>query len=329
MNMHNLPTDVVMDDDMDIDTDIDMDDCDASMTPHMPQNGEQTPGLPWANTSEVVTTKQQAAQAVDSTEGLGTSLFEVRPGEQAATDIILLSPLDDHIQVLYGNHQTSYAFPISETSAHMQHGKDLALALLQRHYPDSHGFLVEPAILGPYSAKGVNFVLKESNESDSDPDTPPLKKQKRALRKTHAHYSYSAPWHHIAPEYMTAFVVKKVVSEAGKEVEPMTYRTHTYLVIVFDDLSTFQRWSRDNVNHRGDVLSDLLGVVGEIERGHGMLFFGPRLELYNYDAISDDQPVKPAPNQDRRMDMRMTSLAAADEVLRYFIRQEVVYKDMK
>lgn len=56
---------------------------------------------------------------------------------------------------------------------------------------------------------------------------------------------------------MAAFVVKKFVSNAGEDVEPMTCRMHTYRVIGLDDLSTSQRWSRNNKNYRGDVLIDM------------------------------------------------------------------------
>lgn len=188
---------------------------------------------------------------------------------------------------------------------------------------------MEPAALGPLSAKGINFVLKEDNEPDSDPDTLPPMKQSRAARKSVAHYSYSAPWHHIAPEHMAAFVVKKRVSDTTGEVEHMTDRTHTCLVIVLDDLATFHRWSRDNVNHRGDVLCDMLGVLGVlggIERGCGMLFFGHRLELYRYDAGNDAQPVRPAQTKDWRMDMRSTRLAEVDNALRDFSKHDVVYR---
>lgn len=303
MDRHNLPAD------------IDLDDHYASMESHVPPNAVQRSNLIWSSTSEAVTSEEHVVQAIN---------FAERVDEHVLRDKEVITPCDDRLRTLYDTYHTSYAIPISETSAHMQHAGDLALALLQRHYSNSHGYLVELAALGPYSAKGVNFVLKESDEPDSDPDNLPPKKQKHAARKTHAHHSYRASWHHIAPENMAAFVVKKRVSEVRDGVEQMTYRTHTCLVIVLDDLSTFQRWSRDNMNHRGDVLSDMLTGV---EKGHGMLFFGPRLELYSYDANNDSQPVKPSQILDWRMDMRTTSLATVDEALRNFAKKEVVYKD--
>jgi hypothetical protein len=207
----------------------------------------------------------------------------------------------------------------------MQHAKALAFAMLQRHFPETEDFLIEPAPLGPLSARGINFILKESNESDSDPDIPPPRKPKRTARTTNIHYSYEAPWHSIEPENMAAFVVKKPDSKLDSG-ETLTHRIHTYLVIIIDDLSTFNRWSRANINHRGDVLSDLLGVKGEIERGYGMLFFGPRLELYSYDVSSDDTPVSPHRSQSWRLDMRTTSLAIIDQALGSFVKQEVVYQ---
>jgi hypothetical protein len=230
---------------------------------------------------------------------------------------------DDHIPSLYDTYRASYMEPVSKISAHMQHAKALALAMLQRHYPESQNYRVELASLGPLSAKGINFIMKENNEPDSDPDTPPPKK-KRTAKTTNTHYSYEAPWHWIEPESMAAFVVKQRFPGLDMGAEAYTYRTHTCLVIIIDDLSTFHRWSRANVNHRGDVLSDLLGVKGDVEKGHGALFFGPRLELYDFAAQNDDTPVTPYQNQSWKLDMRTTSLTTVDEVLGDFARQEVV-----
>ncbi|KAJ8104544.1 hypothetical protein OPT61_g10702 [Boeremia exigua] len=311
MDLHGIPTDV------------DLTDPRASIRQPMLSDAAPSP-IPMTNASDDVVTEEHVVQTMGQEGDTMAAPQEMDLVEQATQDIIL-SPLDDHLQALYDAYHTSYAVPLSETSVHMQHAQDLALALLQRHYPESHGYRVEAAGLGPYSAKGVNFVLKESNESDSDPDIPPAKKQKRAARKNNTHYSYNAPWHYIAPENMAVFVVKKGVSEVH-DVELMTFRTHTYLVVILDDLSTFHRYSRDNVNHRGDVLSDLLGVLGGIQTGHGMLIFGSRLEFYHYDASNDNQPTRPAPNQAWKMDMRTASLAAVDEALHNFARQEVVYK---
>ncbi|KZM24642.1 uncharacterized protein EKO05_0008715 [Ascochyta rabiei] len=230
-------------------------------------------------------------------------------------------PVDD--QTLYDAYHASYAHPISETSAHMQHAKALAHALLQRHYPESQDYLVEPAALGPFSDYGINFRLKKSDEPDSDPDTPPLKKPKRPTKATTIHCSYEAPWHSIGLHNMAAFVVKQRVKGVGTS----EYRTHTGLVVMLDDLATFYRWSRDNEIVRGDVLSDLLGVIGRVDQGHGMLFFGPRLELYQYDASDDKTPVKPHQHPNWRMDMRTTSLAAVDKVLSSFAAQAVVHQE--
>lgn len=64
-----------------------------------------------------------------------------------------------------------------------------------------------------------------------------------------------------------------------------------------------------------------------MQKGHGMLFFGPRLELYSYDANDAYKPITPWANPHWRIDMRTTSLAEVDEVLRNFTTQEPVYKD--
>lgn len=170
-------------------------------------------------------------------------------------------------------------------------------------------------------------MLKVDNESSSDPDTTPPKKLKSEAKRTHVEYSYQAPWHYIAPENIAAFIVKKGLIKDYDGMKTLTYRTHTSLVVVLDDLATFHRWSRANMNHRGDVLSDTLGVRGKIEKCFGMLFFGPRLELYNYDASNHIQPVKPHGQQNWRMDMRTTSLAAVDAVPGGFVNQEVVYRE--
>jgi len=235
-------------------------------------------------------------------------------------------PIDDLLQTLYNTYHTSYVFDITKISAHKKHARDFAFALLQRHYPASRQYRVEATALGPLCKYGINFILKEPYEPESDIDTPPSKKKKSAP-KQNKHGHSDLMFHNIEPENMVAFAVKKGVVEVNDGVETLTWRAHTYLVILLDDLSTFPRWSRDNVNHRGDVLSDLSGVIGRIRRGHGILFFGPRLELYSYDANDAKLPVKPYQSPNWKMDMRITSLAEVDEVLRNFVRQEPMYKD--
>ncbi|KAF3034785.1 hypothetical protein E8E12_003224 [Didymella heteroderae] len=235
-------------------------------------------------------------------------------------------PIDGRLQALYDKYRTSYAFPISTHSAHMQHASDLAASLLQRHYPTSQQYRVETCALGSIAKYGVNFMLKDDHEPDSDTDLPRSTKQKTAQRKKKAMYA-DPVWHTIDPENLAAFVVRKGTAEVVEGVQTLVWRAHTHLVIILDDLTTFPRWSRENLNHRGDVLSDLSGVLGGLQRGHGMLFFGPRLELYSYDADDANKPVKPRTNPDWRMDMRTSNLAEVDEVLRGFVAQEPVYKD--
>lgn len=234
--------------------------------------------------------------------------------------------IDDRLQALYNTYRTSFAFPISPHSAHMQHASDLAAALLQRHYPVSQQYRVEMCALGPLAKYGVNFMLKDEDDPDSDidlPRPPRSEKQKTAHKKKKAAYT----WHTINAENMAAFVVKKGTAEVVENVQSNIWRVHTHLVIVLDDLTTFLRWSRDNLNHRGDVLSDMSGVTGGMQKGHGMLFFGPRLELYSYDSKDAYHPIKPWKYPRWRMDIRTTNLADVDEVMRQFIRQEPVYQD--
>jgi hypothetical protein len=50
--------------------------------------------------------------------------------EQPPKDDDVPLPLDNRIQTVYNTYHASYAFSINETSAHVQHAKDLALALL-------------------------------------------------------------------------------------------------------------------------------------------------------------------------------------------------------
>lgn len=169
-------------------------------------------------------------------------------------------PIGDRLQALYDTYHNSYAFPISQRSAHMQHANDLAAALLQRHYPASQQFRVEPCPLGPIAKYGVNFMLKDDHEPDSDTDLPKSTKRKTAHKKMNAMHG-DPTWHIINPENMAAFVVKKGTAEVVEGVQTLHWRAHTHLVIVLDDLTTFPRWSRDPFNHRGDVLSDLSGVM--------------------------------------------------------------------
>jgi hypothetical protein len=238
-----------------------------------------------------------------------------------------LLPLDDHLQTLYNAYHTSFAHPITPTSTHMQHAKALASALLDRNFPTSSGYRVDLIPLGPFSAHGINFLLKEDHEGDSDPDTPPPKKVARFTRKTHIQYSYESSWHYIEPARIAASEVKKALPREDGDSAPLTYRTHTALVIVLDDLSTFHRWSRANLNHRGDVLTDVLGLRGKVEKGHGMLFFGPMLEMYSYDADDAMLPVKPAAERNWRIDMRVARLEEVDSHVGEFGGGEVVYQE--
>lgn len=237
----------------------------------------------------------------------------------------IVLPIDDRLQTLYNTYHTCYAFPITAHSAHMQYARDLAFALLQRYYPVSENYQVESCALGPLARYGINFEMKVDGEPDSDTDMPRTKKEKTTKKEKPV--NADPVWHDIVPENMAAFVAKKGTTELVEGTQTIVWRAHTHLVILLDDLSTFHRWSRDNLNHRGDALADLSGVVGGMQRGHGILFFGPRLELYSYDSNNAYKPVKPFTNLNWRIDMRTTSLAEVDVVLRNFAQQEPVYQD--
>jgi hypothetical protein len=257
----------------------------------------------------------------------GDGVFGGPGGDQGPDPSGSLPPLDGHLPTLYNAYHTSFALPMTPTSAHMQHAKALASALLDRNFPISSGYRVDSIPLGPFSARGINFLLKADHERDSDPDTPPPKKVPRITRKTHFQYSFESSWHHIEPARIAAFEVKKALPREDGDAAPLTYRTHTALVIVLDDLSTFHRWSRANLNHRGDVLTDVLGLRREVEKGHGMLFFGPMLEMYSYDADDAMLPVKPAAERNWRIDMRVAPLEEVDSHVGEFGGGEVVYQE--
>ncbi|KAF1363926.1 hypothetical protein EJ07DRAFT_172838 [Lizonia empirigonia] len=306
--------------------DLGVNDLGRSISDMKPDQSTQPPNFTWTTPVEAASTTANASPATVEPHERNKDLQEMLPDEQApAGEGLLLTP-DDKIQALYDAYQASYASPMIQTTTQMRHATDLATALLQRHYPESQGYLVEQAALGPLSAKGLNFILKESNEPDSDPDVPPPKKAKRTVKTPNAYYSYEAPWHYIPPDHLAALVVKQRIPGAALAVANPTARTHTCLVIILDDLSTLYRWSRANVNHRGDVLSDLLGVLGGVETGHGILLFGPRLELYTYDAANDVAPVAPLAGRESRVDMRTAGLAEVDGVLSGFAARGVVHR---
>ncbi|KAF9701777.1 hypothetical protein EKO04_000263 [Ascochyta lentis] len=315
MDPHALPRDVGSNDALDMRAG------DSLFGPYdsEPERATDTPD-PTSSMSTEVAATTHTTPATDPHTTIETP-HEVEREEHASL------PTNDPIQTLYDAYHDSYAHPISETSTHMQHAKALALALLQRHYPKSKDYLIEPAGLGPFSDYGINFRLKESKEPDSDPDTPPRKKPKRPAKAAHIHCSYQAPWHSTDRRNMTAFAVKQRVADVDNGLETSKYRMHTSLVIILDDLATFPRWSRDNDIVRGDVLSDLLGVIGHVDQGHGMLFFGPRLELYQYNASDDKTPVKPYAHPSWKLDMRTTDLTVVEEVLSSFTAQAVVYQE--
>lgn len=291
-----------------------------------PDQRTQPPKFTWMTPIEAASTTANASPATVEPHEVNQGLHGTLPDEQASAGEGLLLTPDDNIHTLYDAYQASYARPMIQTTMQMRHATDLATALLQRHYPESQGYLVEQASLGPLSAKGLNFILKESNEPDSDPDVPPPKKAKRTPRTPNGYYSYEAPWHYIPPSHLAALLVKQRIPGASSAVANPTFRTHTCLVIILEDLSTLHRWSRANINHRGDVLSDLLGVLGGVESGHGILLFGPRLELYAYDAANDVAPVAPLGGRESRVDLRTAGLADVDGVLSGFAARGVVHK---
>lgn len=326
MNPHSLPHDISL-------TDPSREVPDMGETNSLcgPSNGEpdqhnHSPSFTWTTPIEAVGVAEHTTPATIETPEVNGALQETVP-ERLGPDETAPLPHDDHLQNLYDAYHASYAGPINETATQMQQAKQVVLALLQRHYPESEDYIVEPTALGPYSAKGINFMLKEPKEPDSDTDMPPPRTPRHVARMTHEHYSYSAPWHYIPPEKMAAFVVKHRASEVNDGLDVVTNRTHMCLVIVLDDLLTLPRWSRANINYRGDVLSDVLGPIGGVAKGHGILLFGPRLELYIYDANNDKTPVTPCKGLQWKLDMRTTSLATVDEVLRGFAQREVVHRD--
>lgn len=259
---------------------------------------------------------------------------------------------------LYESYRDCYADSTVGSETRMKHAKALAFALLTHYYPMSEGFTAEPCSLGLVAQHGMNFIMAAEDESDKwnfTPSTANAKKGKRrsSLTKTQrkniaaAEYNYGLSyltnlrWHRTETENMAAFVVLR---EAG----PVAHNAmagkvpYTYLAIMIDECDSPPRLSSENVLHRSDILADLLCHQARIQKGHGILFHGPLLEVYYFSRgpewVHNESNDKIAQDIEPRvvlteglsgsgnsiLDMRVAGLDELDNMLRQVAAREVI-----
>ncbi len=211
------------------------------------------------------------------------------------------------VHALYQAYCDSYSDPAATNTVRMNRGKALVYVLLSHYYPASQGFHVEPASLGPVAKHGLNFILgpdKAAEEAKRIAAKKGKKKGNSAAKKP-AKFDEAAyitknmfilDWDWVRPEDIAGFVVTRTLSDkeqsngnGGKETtsdetKPKDKRIYTYLALIIDDMELLPRHLPSNVIHRSDVLADALCRTAGIDQGYGILIYGPRLEIYKYDA---------------------------------------------
>ena len=293
------------------------------------------------------------------------------------TDFIIPDHTQTHVtaipqfQTIYEAYHSSYTDSTTTNATRMQHGKALAFILLTHYYPTSQGYTVEPSSLGPIVKHGLNFMIASEfglNSINPPPPKKPLKKGKKKGNNTHrghANFSeeayvarnvFNLDWDWIRPEDIAAFIVMRNVKLVDQNTGTVTdeKRPYTYLAIIIDDLESLPRHLSLNTMHRSDVLADALCRTARLDEGYGILLYGPRLELYAYnagakwiyykDSESDDmnhtsedveQDIEPklkllvgaGGKEDLVLDMRSAELSAVDEAMRQLHRRNVRWVD--
>ncbi|KAF1944428.1 hypothetical protein EJ02DRAFT_100531 [Clathrospora elynae] len=280
------------------------------------------------------------------------------------------------IKALYDAYLASYKDEDTPNATHMVYAKALAFAFLTHYYPASEGYTVEPASPGPIAKHGMSFILAADDKSDVWKDLRTKKTTHKAARrgghtlmqfeiaeaqaKTDAYnhglsYMLGLQWDCIQPEDIAAFVVERKFEITDKITGILTYHTrpHTYLAIMIDNFGHPPRFSKANLTHRSDLLSDAL-CRRQVQEGYGVLLYGPRLEFYGYDAgppwvcaddaaskvlgfhtaeEEDTQHIEPRTEMLRmggtalEVDMRTTGLQALGQVFQHVAARHVVYMD--
>lgn len=91
----------------------------ASMGPPMPQNDADQPSdLSLVITSKMVTTEQHATQATDSAKESVAAPQGIRSDKRIAVDIVLLSPINHHLQMSVLYSKTSASLTLTQTLLH-------------------------------------------------------------------------------------------------------------------------------------------------------------------------------------------------------------------
>jgi hypothetical protein len=224
------------------------------------------------------------------------------------------------------------------------HAQTLCRALLQHHFSEDEGYAIRPSRLGSMAKCGLYFMLKDTN--GRCPDYKPLKNPDRNPKLTSLreleYVMMEKNWHMIPPENMTGFEIS--TKDADGPRDGSSRRPHTYLAIMVDDPKTFPLIAVINDVHRGDILSHVICSTRQIRTGYGILLYGTRLEIYDYDdggsrLVSENgegtnitvEPVAKlaqwTDGQDMALDLRDTTMQDVDTMLKEVALKQIRYLD--
>lgn len=226
------------------------------------------------------------------------------------------------LQELFDSYVASYNDDTTPASARMEAAKAFAEALLSHYYPESEGYIVQASDPIPMAKHGMNFMLKTTEGTDPEyhplaPLRPPapwkdlkkgkskakapsmktivLREKKRKVEEYKRQFSSWWPyttgvqWHFIEPKDISCFEVLKQHTTTRNGPEETELRLHTSLAIVLAAPDLPSRIADTNDVHRADILADALSRSRDVQRGHGMLLFGPWLELYDFNNGKETQ----------------------------------------
>lgn len=251
----------------------------------------------------------------------------------------------NRLQILLDAYTAAYEdYEDNPTSnqTRLAYAQALCHALLQHYFPEDKGYAIRPSRLGPIAKCGLNFMLKDANGRSpnykplKDPDRDPELTSKREME-----YSLKEKnWHMIPPENLTGFEIS--TKDADGPGGGSKHRPHTYLAIMIDDPNTFPSIAVTNDVHRGDIQTDVICSARHIWTGYGVLLYGTRLEIYDYDdggnmivlenGEGTNTTVEPvaklaqwADGRDMALDLRDTNMQIVDAMLKEVALKQVKY----
>jgi len=131
----------------------------------------------------------------------------------------------------------------------------------------------------------MNFILKPKR-GDPSHTWNPAPSTTGVPTKEEMAYVMSTEWRWIKPDDIAAFVVLAKFKVTDDKTGHVTIKHHpyTYAVFMIDEFDEMPRFSKANLTYPSDVLADALCRNAKVQEGYGILFYGPRMEFYNYSA---------------------------------------------